>query len=98
MPGIGTWGWRRPASLDLLVVVDGVPGGTRAGHRRWRARRRAAAGARSSRWPTPDAAVAGLLDRLRPGDVVLVKASRGVELERVVDGLVQALGARGAGA
>ncbi len=29
---------------------------------------------------------------VRPGDAVLVKASRGVELERVVDGLVAALG------
>lgn len=37
-------------------------------------------------------AVAPLLDRLRPKDVVLVKASRGVKAERVVEGLVQARG------
>ena len=41
---------------------------------------------------TAETAVGVLRRRLRPGDVVLVKASRGVELERVVDGLVAALG------
>jgi UDP-N-acetylmuramoyl-tripeptide--D-alanyl-D-alanine ligase len=40
-------------------------------------------------------AVALLAERLLPGDVVLVKASRGVGLDRVVERLV-ALGGRGA--
>ena len=40
-----------------------------------------------------EAAASALLDRLRPGDVVLVKASRGVELDRLVEALVAGLGA-----
>ena len=55
------------------------------------------AGARSAGMPTerivrvPDAAaaVAALSELVRPGDVVLVKASRSEELERVVDGLAE---------
>jgi UDP-N-acetylmuramoyl-tripeptide--D-alanyl-D-alanine ligase len=39
-----------------------------------------------------DAALSVVKQRVRPGDVVLVKASRGVRAERVVEGLV----ARGA--
>ena len=39
-----------------------------------------------------DDAVRAATPIVRPGDAVLVKASRGVELERVVDGLVAALG------
>lgn len=39
-----------------------------------------------------EAALRLVLSAIRPGDVVLVKASRGVRAERVVDGLVQAKG------
>jgi UDP-N-acetylmuramoyl-tripeptide--D-alanyl-D-alanine ligase len=37
--------------------------------------------------PDADAALDALEPRLRDGDVVLVKASRGIGLDRVVDGL-----------
>jgi UDP-N-acetylmuramoyl-tripeptide--D-alanyl-D-alanine ligase len=79
------------AVLDLLVVVDGVPGGAAAGI----VEGALGAGMPAGRvLPVADAgaAVDALRDRLRPGDVVLVKASRGVELERVVDALVASLG------
>lgn len=46
--------------------------------------------------PDRETAVRALLDLLRPGDVVLVKASRGVALDRLVDELVAALGGDGA--
>ena len=79
--------------LDLLVVVDGGPGGAAEG---------IAAGARAAGLapgrviPVADAqaAVDALRDVLAVGDVVLVKASRGVALERVVDGLVEVIGGR----
>ncbi len=44
--------------------------------------------------PTADDAVAYLLKRLVPGDLVLVKGSRGMRMERVSDALVGRLGAR----
>ncbi len=39
-----------------------------------------------------EAAIALVLDRVRPGDVVLVKASRGVHAEKIVEALVRARG------
>ena len=77
--------------LDRLVVVDGGVGGDAAGI----VRGALAAGlARDAITVVADpaAAVDALRDELVAGDVVLVKASRGIELERVVDGLVAALG------
>lgn len=48
--------------------------------------------ARVSVVPDQDAVVATLPPRLRAGDVVLVKASRGIGLDRLVDGLRDELG------
>jgi UDP-N-acetylmuramoyl-tripeptide--D-alanyl-D-alanine ligase len=45
--------------------------------------------------PDVDAARDHLAPRLRDGDVVLVKASRGIGLERLVDGLVDSMGGGG---
>jgi UDP-N-acetylmuramoyl-tripeptide--D-alanyl-D-alanine ligase len=74
------------SGLDLLVVVDGGPGGAAAG---------ITDGALAAGMPADRVLVArdapeavGLLRAATmAGDVILVKASRGVELERVVDGL-----------
>ena len=84
------------AMLDLLVVVDGAPGGAAAG---------ISDAARAAGMPAdrvlvvPDAGSVAdaLAPRLLAGDVVLVKASRGIELERAVDGLLAALGGAEAG-
>ena len=77
------------ATLDLLVVVDGGDGGAAEGIVLGA---RAAGGGRVVPVADPAAAVALVAGEVRPGDVVLVKASRGVELERVVEGLVEVLG------
>jgi UDP-N-acetylmuramoyl-tripeptide--D-alanyl-D-alanine ligase len=77
--------------LDLLVVVDGASGGAAAGI----VDGALAAGMDPRQVVTvPDAATAAVaaLARLLPGDCVLVKASRGVELERTVEALVNGLG------
>jgi UDP-N-acetylmuramoyl-tripeptide--D-alanyl-D-alanine ligase len=79
------------AGVDLLVVVDGGPGGAAAG---------IVDGARAAGLAPERILVAGdaaeavrqVRSAAADGDVVLVKASRGIELEHVVDGLVEALG------
>ncbi len=78
-------------ALDVLVVVDGGPGGRAAG---------IVDGALAAGLPADQviavndaaAAVDAVLAIAGDGDVVLVKASRGIELEHVVDGLVARLG------
>jgi UDP-N-acetylmuramoyl-tripeptide--D-alanyl-D-alanine ligase len=79
------------AALDLLVVVHGGPGGASAGITEGAL----AAGLAPERvLIASDAAEAVGIVRATAvdGDVVLVKASRGVQLERVVDGLAGAPG------
>jgi UDP-N-acetylmuramyl pentapeptide synthase len=48
--------------------------------------------ARVIRVPDAEAALDVMPPRLREGDVVLLKASRGIGLDRVVDGLRRELG------
>ncbi len=79
------------AGVDLLLVVDGGPGGEASGI----VDGARAAGLEPGRVLVatgPAEAVDVLAHATRPGDVILVKASRGVELEHVVDELVAALG------
>ncbi|MFL5755063.1 MAG: UDP-N-acetylmuramoyl-tripeptide--D-alanyl-D-alanine ligase [Chloroflexota bacterium] len=81
------------AACDLLVVVDGGPGGGASGIVA------GAVGAGMSRdrvvpVADRDEALAVLLERLADGDAVLVKASRGVALDVLVDALVDGLRAR----
>jgi UDP-N-acetylmuramoyl-tripeptide--D-alanyl-D-alanine ligase len=75
------------ATCDLLVVVGASASGIAAGAR--------AAGLDPSRIlevRDRDAALDLLRSRLRDGDVVLVKASRGIELDALVDALRAELG------
>lgn len=74
-------------SVELLVTVGGAGGVL--------AEAALAAGlepARLVRVDDAEEALVALRPRVRPGDVVLVKASRAAGLERVVDGLVEAYG------
>ena len=74
------------SELDLLVVVDGGPGGAAAGITDGALDAGMAPDRVLVARDAPDAV--GLLRAVTmAGDVILVKASRGVELERVVDGL-----------
>jgi len=73
---------------DKLVVVDGLAGGAAHGLTVGSQKRGDAVIPVAGR----DAARERLLEMLRPGDVVLVKASRGIALDLLVDQLVAALG------
>jgi UDP-N-acetylmuramoyl-tripeptide--D-alanyl-D-alanine ligase len=75
------------ASCSLLVVVGAAAGGIAAG-----ALEAGMTVDRIVRAVDRAAAAAGLRTLLRPGDVVLVKASRGIELEMLVDTLAAAFG------
>ena len=71
-------------ALDGLVIVDGAEEG--------RAMEVAAAAlARVARVATPAEALVPLLSWLQPGDQLLLKASRGVALEQLLEALRQAL-------
>lgn len=68
--------------LDQLIVV----GGDEAG---WIQQAAREAGAKAVHLPDQDAALHLLRTTLRAGDVVLVKASRGVQLQQLAEALVQ---------
>jgi UDP-N-acetylmuramoyl-tripeptide--D-alanyl-D-alanine ligase len=76
--------------VDELVIVGAEAGGIAAGA--------AALGDRVVVVPDRDAAVSVLRERLRQGDAVLVKASRGAALESVVETLQASFGGWTAGA
>lgn len=73
--------------VDLLVVVGNGAGGIIEG-----ALARGFDPSRLIAAPDGDGALDALLPRIRAGDVVLVKASRGVALDRLIVGLRDALG------
>jgi UDP-N-acetylmuramoyl-tripeptide--D-alanyl-D-alanine ligase len=76
--------------VDELVIVGAEAGGIAAGA--------AALGDRVVVVPDRDAAVSVLRERLRQGDAVLVKASRGAALESIVETLQASFGGWTAGA
>ena len=77
------------ATVDVLLVVgpaaEGIADGARAA---------GLDGSRILRVTDRDAALEALRSRLRPGDVILVKASRGVALDVLVEQLAAELGER----
>ncbi|MFF3406697.1 UDP-N-acetylmuramoyl-tripeptide--D-alanyl-D-alanine ligase [Streptomyces sp. NPDC002742] len=75
--------------LDQLIVV----GGDEAG---WIQQAASSAGAQAVHLPDQDTALELLRSILRSGDVVLVKASRGVQLQQLADALLQPDTATGA--
>jgi len=76
--------------VDELVIVGAEAGGIAAGA--------AALGDRVELVPDREAAISALRERLRPGDAVLVKASRGAALESIVETLQASFGGWTAGA
>ena len=71
------------AGLDLLIAVGGAPAQALADE----ARRAGLRDAQVSVLPNRSAAIEEVLKRVRPGDLVLVKGSRGIGLDAVVDRL-----------
>ena len=67
------------AGIDVILGVRGLTEHLTAAA--------AEAGAEAVFVPTPEDAGAWLRDHLRPGDLVLLKASRGVRLERALEAL-----------
>jgi UDP-N-acetylmuramoyl-tripeptide--D-alanyl-D-alanine ligase len=76
------------AVAELLVVVGARAAGIARG-----ARDAGLAAERIVEVGDRAEALAVLEERLRPGDVVLIKASRGIELDLLVDQLVESRGA-----
>ena len=74
------------ALADMVVVVGGQAAGIAAGA--------ASLGEAVVAVPDREAALVALREKLRPGDAVLIKASRGAELEWLVDALAGELGGR----
>ena len=73
--------------MDAVVGVGPLAAGDRRGRARGGAARRVAPPLRDAA-----AAAAALADLVRPGDAVLVKGSRAVRLETVVDALAARFG------
>ncbi|MEV6403955.1 UDP-N-acetylmuramoyl-tripeptide--D-alanyl-D-alanine ligase [Streptomyces bobili] len=75
---------RHAASLDLDQII--LVGGDEAG---WMQQAANTAGAKAVHLPDQETALMLLHSILRSGDVVLVKASRGVQLQQLADALLQ---------
>lgn len=75
---------RHAATLNLDQVI--VVGGDEAG---WMQKAASNAGAHALHLPDQETALQLLRSTLQPGDVVLVKASRGVQLQELAEALLQ---------
>ncbi|MET8029660.1 UDP-N-acetylmuramoyl-tripeptide--D-alanyl-D-alanine ligase [Streptomyces avermitilis] len=75
---------RHAAALDLDQLI--AVGGDEAA---WIQQAASSAGIQAVHMPDQDTALQLLRSTLRPGDVVLVKASRGVQLQQLADALLQ---------
>lgn len=80
-------GFSEEAGVEIEAAEEGAAAGSRNGGR-------LAGPSPTARWVAdPEEAVRELVEYLRPGDMVLVKGSRGMKLDRLVEELVRRLGA-----